>query len=65
MNFLIFFYFKKKWVSRRSEIELLQKACKGLGDWPAPPPLSQEEEEEEEKKKKKKKKKEEDESQEE
>ena len=39
------FHCRKKFVSRRSEIELLQKACKGLGDWPAPPPLSQEEEE--------------------
>ena len=33
-------HFQKRWVSRQSEIELLQKACKGLGDWPAPPPLS-------------------------
>ena len=30
-----FFYFWKKWVSRRSEIELLQKACKRLWNWSA------------------------------
>ena len=29
MNFSKFFYFRKKGVSRQSEIELLQKACKG------------------------------------
>ena len=31
-EFFKVFYFKKKRVSRRSEIELLQKACIGLGD---------------------------------
>ena len=40
MNFLKFFYIREKWVSTWSELELLRKACKGKGDWPAPPPLS-------------------------